>query len=206
MKGTIWLVESHLKFVMRRPMNYSWVRMFTSDLTPICLREMMFICQIFTSDTKEFHFHKRDFDWLIRNFEYSWKRMFTSDLTHGWWRERNVPESTVGYRQWTSVNIYKSGCCRYNGQIFNNNKKDWERFNEHHEKDKRKTLAEKHPPDCSVQGVSRFLMFPAWYCLVLQYLQEIFWFCWQKFLNVYWQNRGQNGCFPPVICKVWRHH
>ena len=26
---------------------------------------------IFTSDTKEFHFHKRDFDWLIRNFEYS---------------------------------------------------------------------------------------------------------------------------------------
>ena len=25
----------------------------------------------FTSDTKEFHFHKRDFDWLIRNFEYS---------------------------------------------------------------------------------------------------------------------------------------
>jgi hypothetical protein len=24
---------------------------------------------IFTSDTKEFHFHKRDFDWLIRNFE-----------------------------------------------------------------------------------------------------------------------------------------
>ena len=40
-------------------------------------------CQIFTSDTKEFHFHKRDFDWLIRNFEYSRKRMFTSDLTHG---------------------------------------------------------------------------------------------------------------------------
>ena len=30
MKGTIWLVESHLKFVMRRLMNYSWVRMFTS--------------------------------------------------------------------------------------------------------------------------------------------------------------------------------
>ena len=25
---------------------------------------------IFTSDTKEFHFHKRDFNWLIRNFEY----------------------------------------------------------------------------------------------------------------------------------------
>jgi hypothetical protein len=25
----------------------------------------------FTSDTKQFHFHKRDFDWLIRNFEYS---------------------------------------------------------------------------------------------------------------------------------------
>ena len=25
---------------------------------------------IFTSDTKEFHFHKRDFDWLVRNFEY----------------------------------------------------------------------------------------------------------------------------------------
>ena len=54
---------------------------------------------IFTSDTKEFHFHKRDFDWLIRNFEYSWKRMFTSDLTHGWWRARNVSESTVGYRR-----------------------------------------------------------------------------------------------------------
>jgi hypothetical protein len=33
MKGTIWLVESHLKFIMRRLMNYSWVRMFTSDLT-----------------------------------------------------------------------------------------------------------------------------------------------------------------------------
>jgi hypothetical protein len=41
MKGTIWLVESHLKFRVR---------------------------------------------------------MFTSDLTHGWWRERNVSESTVGYR------------------------------------------------------------------------------------------------------------
>ena len=53
-----------------------------------------------TSDTKEFHFHKRDFDWLIRNFEYSWTRMFTSDLTHGWWRERNVSESNVGYRRW----------------------------------------------------------------------------------------------------------
>jgi hypothetical protein len=51
MIGTIWLVESHLKFVMRRLMNYSWVRMFTSD------------------------------------------------LTHGWWRERNVSESTVGYRR-----------------------------------------------------------------------------------------------------------
>ena len=25
----------------------------------------------FYLDTKEFHFHKRDFDWLIRNFEYS---------------------------------------------------------------------------------------------------------------------------------------
>jgi hypothetical protein len=60
----------------------------------------MFICQIFTSDTKEFHFHKRDFDWLIRNFEYSWKRILTSDLTHGWCRERNVSESTVGYRRW----------------------------------------------------------------------------------------------------------
>ena len=31
---------------------------------------------------------------------YSWVRMFTSDLTHGWWRERNVSESTVGYRRW----------------------------------------------------------------------------------------------------------
>jgi hypothetical protein len=27
--------------------------------------------RFFTSDTKEFHFHKLDFDWLIRNFEYS---------------------------------------------------------------------------------------------------------------------------------------
>jgi hypothetical protein len=52
MKETIWLVESHLKFVMRRLMNYSWV----------------------------------------------W--MFTSDLTHGWWREGNLSESTVGYRRW----------------------------------------------------------------------------------------------------------
>ena len=59
----------------------------------------------FTSDTKEFHFHKRDFDWLIRNFEYSWKRMFTSDLTHGWWRARNVSESTVGYRRWSPSGI-----------------------------------------------------------------------------------------------------
>jgi hypothetical protein len=49
MKGTTWLVESHLKFVMRRLMNYSWVRMFTSD------------------------------------------------LTHGWWRARNISESTVCY-------------------------------------------------------------------------------------------------------------
>ena len=56
MKGTIWLVESHLKFVMRRLMNYSWVRMFTSN------------------------------------------------LTHGWWRERNVSESTVGYRRWPCIN------------------------------------------------------------------------------------------------------
>jgi hypothetical protein len=54
MKGMIWLVESHLKFVMRRLMNYSWVRMFTSD------------------------------------------------LTHGWWWERNVSESTVGYRRWVA--------------------------------------------------------------------------------------------------------
>ena len=56
MKGTIWLVESHLKFVMRRLMNYSWVRMFTSN------------------------------------------------LSHGWWRERNVSESTVGYRRWPCIN------------------------------------------------------------------------------------------------------
>jgi hypothetical protein len=39
MKGTILLVESHLKFVMRRLMNYSWVRMFTSDLTHVWWRE-----------------------------------------------------------------------------------------------------------------------------------------------------------------------
>ena len=68
----------------------------------------MFICQIFTSDTKEFHFHKRDFDWLIRNFEYSWKRMLRSDLTHGWWRERNVSESTVGYRRCSVLCFYIS--------------------------------------------------------------------------------------------------
>jgi hypothetical protein len=58
MIGTIWLVESHLKFVMRRLMNYSWVRMFTSD------------------------------------------------LTHGWWRERNVSESTVGYRRCIYIYMY----------------------------------------------------------------------------------------------------
>ena len=60
MKGTIWLVESHLKFVMRRLMNYSWVRMFTSD------------------------------------------------LTHGWWRESNVSESTVGYRRWLILYLDKT--------------------------------------------------------------------------------------------------
>ena len=63
---------------------------------------------------------------------------------------------------------------------------------------KRKTLVEKHPTaamDCSVKVASRFLMVTAgfWYCLILQYLQEIFWFCWPEIINVYWQNRGQNG-------------
>jgi hypothetical protein len=47
----------------------------------------------------------------------------------------------------TSVNIqYKSGCSRYNGQIFNNNQKTGKGsgHNEHHKKvNKRKTLAEK---------------------------------------------------------------
>jgi hypothetical protein len=57
MKGTIWLVESHLKFVMRRLMNYWWVRMGKSD------------------------------------------------LTHGWWRERNVSESTECYRRWALTNL-----------------------------------------------------------------------------------------------------
>jgi len=27
----------------------------------------------------------------------------------------------------------------------------------------------------------------------LQYLQEIFRFCWPEIINVYWQNRAQNG-------------
>ena len=82
--------------------NLEWQNWGTinKNLQTICLRERMFICQICTSDTKEFHFHKRDFYWLIRNFEYSWKRTFTSDSTHEWWRERNVSESTVGYRRW----------------------------------------------------------------------------------------------------------
>ena len=31
--------------------------------------------------------------------------MFTSDLTRGWWRERNVSESTVGYRRWKKGDI-----------------------------------------------------------------------------------------------------
>jgi hypothetical protein len=41
------------------------------DFQQESIGKRVFICQIFTSDTKEFHFHKRDFDWLIRNFEYS---------------------------------------------------------------------------------------------------------------------------------------
>ena len=41
---------------------------FQQESVDACLRERMFICQIFTSDTKEFPFHKRDFDWLARNF------------------------------------------------------------------------------------------------------------------------------------------
>ena len=47
------------------------LRDFQQESVDNLLGERMFICHIFTSDTKEFHFHKSDFDWLIRNFEYS---------------------------------------------------------------------------------------------------------------------------------------
>jgi hypothetical protein len=46
----------------------------------------------------------------------------------------------------------------------------------------------------SVQVASRFLIVTAgFWCLILQYLQEIFRFCWPEIINVYWQNRAQNG-------------
>jgi hypothetical protein len=53
------------------------VRMFTTLHPHIFMGAFITDRTIFTSDTKEFHFHKRDFDWLIRNFEHSWKRMQT---------------------------------------------------------------------------------------------------------------------------------